>query len=69
MPNLNPINLSPVSLDHFVRSVVALEREVDLENVVAGLDDAQDPVDLLAFHLGGDTHLAQLFNLVKVKWK
>ena len=34
--------LGPVPVDHLVAAVVSLEREVDLQDVGAGLDDLQD---------------------------
>ncbi len=58
-------NLSSVSGDHLIRSVVTLQREVDLENVVAGLDDPQDAVDLHALHALVNTHLSHVVNLVE----
>ena len=55
--------LSSVPGDHLVWSVVTLKGEVDLQDVVAGLDDAQDAVNLLPLDIVSDAQFAQLLNL------
>ena len=45
--------LGPVGVDHFVGSVIPLQREVHLQHVGAGLDDLQDAMGLLDLVLAG----------------
>ena len=56
-------NLCPISGDHLVGPVIALQREVDLQEVVAGLDDAQDAVNLHPLHIRADPHLGHVVDL------
>ena len=49
--------LGPVPVDHLVAAVVPLQREVDLQDVGAGLDDLQDAVGLLLLLLAARAHV------------
>lgn len=56
--------LSPVRLYHLPLAAVSPDREAEAQDVVAGLDDPQDPLDPLPLLLGGLPGLQVLHQLV-----
>lgn len=56
--------LSPVALDHLPLAVVFLDGEADRQDVVARLDDSQDPADPLLLLLQALAGLQALHQLV-----